>query len=167
MIQHWGHLSCLETAGLSRWTMWRLSSGGGGGGSRAVTTRIVKLGHFCSIWQVSPLVAHTSLTCGTGRAITGAFEGEERGLNLIFQMKSAGGFGACARRSLGVRRRPLSVHPVKGLSAAGGGVESEGSSRVHTAPQECLCLSARRPSGVVQLVRGEGEAEMVFMQLPP
>lgn len=53
-------------------------------------------------------------------------------------MKSAGWFGACARRSLGVRRRPLSVHPVKGLSAAGGGVESEGSSRVHTAPQECL-----------------------------
>lgn len=107
--------------------------------------------------------------CGTGRAITGAFGGGggERGLNLIFQIKSAGWFGALrARRSLGVRRRPLSVHPVKGLSAAGVGVESEGSSRVHTASQECLCLSARRPSGVVQLVRGEGEAEMVFMQLP-
>lgn len=129
-----------------------------------MTTGILKLGHFYSIWPVSPLVAHTFLMCGASRAITGAFG--ERGLNLIFQIKSAGWFGACARRSLGVRRRPLSVPPVKGLSAAGVGVESEGSSRVHAASQECLCLSARRTSGVVQLVRGEGEAEMVFMQLP-
>lgn len=90
----------------------------------------------------------------------------EHGLKLIFQIKCDGWFCACVRRSLGVGLRPLSVHPVKGLSAAGGGVESEGSSRVHAASQECLCLSARRPSGVVQLVRGEREAAMGFMQLP-
>lgn len=129
-----------------------------------MTTGILKLGHWYSMWPVSPVVAHTFPMCGTERAVRGAFG--EHGLNLIFQIKYDGWFGGCARHSLGVRRRPLSVHPVKGLSAAGVGVESEGSSRVHAASQECLCLSARRPSGVVQLVRGEREAEMVFMQLP-
>lgn len=87
-------------------------------------------------------------------------------MNLIFKIECDAWFGGCARRSLGVQRWPLSVHPVKGLSAAGVGVESEGSSRVQAASQECLCLSACGLSGLVQLVRGEREPEMVFMQLP-
>lgn len=45
---------------------------------------------------------------------------------------------------------------MKGLSAAGVEVESEGSSRVQPASQECLSLSACGRSGVVQLVRDEG-----------
>lgn len=104
-----------------------------------MTTGILKLGHLYSLWPVSPLVSHSFLMCGSGRAIRGAFG--EHGLNLIFQIKCAGWFRGCARRSLGVPGRPLSVHPVKGLSAAGVGVESEGSRRVHAASQECLCLS--------------------------
>lgn len=102
--------------------------------------------------------------CGAERAIRGAFG--EHGLNLIFQIKCEGWFGGCARRSLGAGRRPLSVHPVKGLSAAAEGVESEGSSRVHAASQECLCLSARRPPGVVQLVRGERGRDGVYAAAP-
>lgn len=67
----------------------------------------------------------------------------EHGLNQIFKIKRNRWFHARVCRSLGVRHGPLSVHPVKGLSAAGVGVESEGSSRVQAASQECLSECAR------------------------
>lgn len=54
----------------------------------------------------------------------------------------------------------------KGLSAAGVEVESEGSSRVQAASEECLSLSACGRSGCGAAGEGRGEAEMEFMQLP-
>lgn len=54
---------------------------------------------------------------------------------------------------------PLSVHLVKGLSAAGVEVESEGSTRVQAASEECLSLSACGQSGCSwweKRARGEG-----------
>lgn len=89
-----------------------------------MTTGILKLGHLDIIRAVSPLSPNTFLMCGTERAVRGAFG--EPGWDLIFQIKYDGWFRGCERRSLGVGRRPLSVHPMKGLSAAGVGVESEG-----------------------------------------
>lgn len=56
---------------------------------------------------------------------------------------------------LSVQRWPLSVHLVKGLSAAGVEAESEGSSRVRTSTKECLWVHVDG-RGALQLARDEG-----------
>lgn len=116
---------------------------------------------------VSYLALCTFVACGTETAIKdgglfGGVGGGVHGLNQIFKIKRNRWFRARVCRSLGVRHGPLSVHPVKGLSAAGVGVESEGSSRVQAASQECLCLSAHGRSGVGQLARGQRGRDGVY-----
>lgn len=92
----------------------------------------------------------------------------EHSLKLIFKLKCDGWLTVCVCHYFSVERWPLSVHLVKGLSAAGVEVESERAAefRLHL---KSVCLWVHVDGrGAVQLVREErrGEAEMEFMQLP-
>lgn len=63
MIQQWGHLSRLDTAELSCWTMCRLSSAGGGGSG--MTTGIIQTRALiaCMASRPPPGTAHMSYVC--------------------------------------------------------------------------------------------------------
>lgn len=145
-----GHLSCHETTGAVYGTMWPSTGGRECSGvnstqfgvSTDALNFLITIYHF-NLWKLRkcPRLVPVCLKLGESYHTF-----REHSLQLIFKLKHDGWLTVCVPL-LSVQRWPLSVHLVKGLSAAGVEAQSEGSSRVQTASEECLSLSACGRSG--------------------